>query len=78
MKTSYAKTGRIFPRSPYFVHGGDYDKFTRKIVEFFNILKSCKIEPYIILDGGYEPDNFSCELVIISTMYKVYIVTVIQ
>lgn len=40
-----------------FVHGGDYDKFTRKIVEFFNILKSCKIEPYIILDGGYEPDN---------------------
>ncbi|XP_052061321.1 protein asteroid homolog 1-like isoform X2 [Mytilus californianus] len=40
-----------------YTHGGDYDKFSRKIKEFFDILKSCNIEPYIILDGGYEPDD---------------------
>ncbi|XP_076110898.1 single-strand DNA endonuclease ASTE1-like [Mytilus galloprovincialis] len=40
-----------------YTHGGDYNKFSRKIKEFFDILKSCDIEPYIILDGGYEPDD---------------------
>ncbi|KAG5876540.1 hypothetical protein JTB14_010311 [Gonioctena quinquepunctata] len=35
--------------------GGDYDKFANTIYDFFKILSDCKITPYIIIDGGYEP-----------------------
>ncbi|XP_054743454.1 protein asteroid [Anastrepha obliqua] len=34
--------------------GGDYDDFYRAIVEFFQVLAECNIEPYVLMDGGYE------------------------
>ena len=40
-----------------FVHGGDYDQFAIRIKEFFSILHACKIQPYVVIDGGYEPDD---------------------
>lgn len=40
-----------------FPHGGDYDQYARKIKEFFSLLHSCNIEPYVVFDGGYEQDD---------------------
>lgn len=40
-----------------FLHGGDYDQYARKIKEFFTLLHSCKIQPYVVFDGGYEQDD---------------------
>lgn len=34
--------------------GGDYDKFARVVVAFFDSLSQCNITPYVVLDGGYE------------------------
>ncbi|XP_039951795.1 protein asteroid [Bactrocera tryoni] len=34
--------------------GGDYDDFYRAVVEFFQVLAECNIEPYVLMDGGYE------------------------
>lgn len=34
--------------------GGDYDKFARVVVAFFDSLSECNITPYVVLDGGYE------------------------
>lgn len=34
--------------------GGDYDKFSHVIRNFFELLSQCNITPYVILDGGYE------------------------
>lgn len=40
-----------------FLHGGDYDQYARKIKEFFSLLSSCNIQPYVVFDGGYEQDD---------------------
>lgn len=37
-------------------HGGDYDVFAKKVQKFFSCLLLHKIEPYIVLDGGYDSD----------------------
>uniref|UniRef100_A0A6P7FB09 Protein asteroid-like n=1 Tax=Diabrotica virgifera virgifera TaxID=50390 RepID=A0A6P7FB09_DIAVI len=34
--------------------GGDYDKFSRAVHNFFDLLSQCNIIPYVVLDGGYE------------------------
>ncbi|XP_067623426.1 protein asteroid [Eurosta solidaginis] len=34
--------------------GGDYDVFYRAVVNFFQVLAECNIEPYVLMDGGYE------------------------
>ncbi|KAL2079435.1 hypothetical protein ACEWY4_025179 [Coilia grayii] len=34
------------------MHGGDYYAFEIVIKEFFQALKNCNIEPYVVLDGG--------------------------
>lgn len=39
------------------LHGGDYDRYALKIREFFSLLHSCKIQPFVVLDGGNEPNN---------------------
>lgn len=33
--------------------GGDYDKFGQVVHNFFKLLSSCNITPYLIFDGGY-------------------------
>ena len=40
-----------------FLHGGDYDKFAAKIREFFHVLSTCNILPYVVFDGSYEVDD---------------------
>ncbi|XP_062610059.1 protein asteroid homolog 1-like [Saccostrea cucullata] len=40
-----------------FLHGGDYDQYARKIKEFFALLQTCNIQPYVVFDGGYEQDD---------------------
>ncbi|XP_060078922.1 protein asteroid homolog 1-like [Ylistrum balloti] len=40
-----------------YMHGGDYDKFASHIRRFFLMLKECKIQPYVIFDGGYDIDE---------------------
>ncbi|KAL0171524.1 hypothetical protein M9458_031835 [Cirrhinus mrigala] len=34
------------------MHGGDYDAFEEMITRFFENLRACDIEPYVVLDGG--------------------------
>lgn len=34
--------------------GGDYDKYAAAIENFFQILSSCNVTPYVVFDGGYE------------------------
>ncbi|KAK2902715.1 hypothetical protein Q8A67_007428 [Cirrhinus molitorella] len=34
------------------IHGGDYDAFEELIIQFFENLRACDIEPYVVLDGG--------------------------
>ncbi|XP_018577633.1 protein asteroid [Anoplophora glabripennis] len=34
--------------------GGDYDKYAALIENFFQMLSSCNIIPYVVFDGGYE------------------------
>lgn len=40
-----------------FLHGGDYDQYADKIREFFSLLQSCNIQPYVVFDGGNEPND---------------------
>lgn len=40
-----------------FLHGGDYDQYADKIREFFGLLQSCNIQPYVVFDGGNEPNE---------------------
>lgn len=37
--------------------GGDYDHYARKCKRFFNMLKVCNVEPYVLFDGGYDPND---------------------
>ncbi|XP_049534334.1 protein asteroid [Anopheles darlingi] len=34
--------------------GGHYDAYYRQVLDFFDMLKACRIVPYVLLDGGYE------------------------
>ncbi|XP_052770176.1 protein asteroid homolog 1-like [Mya arenaria] len=38
-------------------YGGDYDNYANKCKTFFSTLRACKVEPYVVMDGGYNPDN---------------------
>ena len=38
-------------------YGGDYDQYYNKCRNFFLLLKDCDVEPLVVLDGGYDPDN---------------------
>lgn len=40
-----------------FLHGGDYNQYADKIREFFSLLQSCNIQPYVVFDGGNEPNE---------------------
>ncbi|XP_055545443.1 protein asteroid isoform X2 [Wyeomyia smithii] len=34
--------------------GGNYDHYFRAVVAFFELLAKCNVQPYVLLDGGYE------------------------
>ncbi|EAT41100.1 AAEL007237-PA [Aedes aegypti] len=34
--------------------GGNYDHYFRAVVEFFELLRKCNVQPWVLLDGGYE------------------------
>ena len=38
-------------------YGGDYDHYARKCKRFFTLLRKCGVEPIIVFDGGYDPDD---------------------
>ena len=38
-------------------YGGDYDHFSRKCKRFFSLLGKCGVEPIVVFDGGYGPDD---------------------
>ena len=38
-------------------YGGDYDHFSRKCKRFFSLLSKCGVEPIVVFDGGYGPDD---------------------
>ena len=40
-----------------YIHGGDYDSIAEKTKAFCDKLKKCGISPYIVFDGGHEPDD---------------------
>ncbi|XP_052676530.1 protein asteroid homolog 1-like isoform X1 [Crassostrea angulata] len=40
-----------------FLHGGDYDQYAYKIIKFFNLLHCYNIQPYIVFDGGNDPND---------------------
>ena len=37
--------------------GGDYDVYAKGIRFYFNRLRECNIEPYVVFDGAYHPDD---------------------
>uniref|UniRef100_A0A672HEQ9 Asteroid domain-containing protein n=1 Tax=Salarias fasciatus TaxID=181472 RepID=A0A672HEQ9_SALFA len=37
--------------------GGDYDQFSLRLQQFFSALKTCSIQPYVVLDGGMDPSD---------------------
>lgn len=39
--------------------GGDYDHFFRVVCNFFEMLKQCHVNSYVLLDGGYQPKKLS-------------------
>lgn len=38
-------------------NGGNYDVYAKIFEEFFSALRLHQIYPYVVMDGGYEPDN---------------------
>uniref|UniRef100_A0A1A8FM83 Asteroid homolog 1 n=2 Tax=Nothobranchius korthausae TaxID=1143690 RepID=A0A1A8FM83_9TELE len=38
-------------------HGGDYDAFACLLTRFLSALAACKIQPYVVLDGGIDPSD---------------------
>ena len=40
-----------------FEFGGDYDQYASKCKCFFDTLRVCKVEPYVVFDGGYDKDE---------------------
>ncbi|CAH1270174.1 ASTE1 [Branchiostoma lanceolatum] len=38
-------------------HGGEYEQFSNLIKLFFNNLRTCHVEPYVIYDGAYESND---------------------
>ena len=40
-----------------FKFGGDYDQYARKCKYFFHTLRACSVKPYVVFDGGYDPDD---------------------
>ncbi|XP_030605392.1 protein asteroid homolog 1-like isoform X2 [Archocentrus centrarchus] len=38
-------------------HGGEYAAFENLIERFFTALKTCEVEPYVVLDGGSDPTD---------------------
>nr|XP_019946151.1 PREDICTED: protein asteroid homolog 1 [Paralichthys olivaceus]XP_019946152.1 PREDICTED: protein asteroid homolog 1 [Paralichthys olivaceus]XP_019946153.1 PREDICTED: protein asteroid homolog 1 [Paralichthys olivaceus]XP_019946154.1 PREDICTED: protein asteroid homolog 1 [Paralichthys olivaceus] len=38
-------------------HGGDYDAFARRVINFLSALAACNIRPYVVLDGGMDPSD---------------------
>ncbi|KAL4624774.1 protein asteroid1-like [Arapaima gigas] len=38
-------------------HGGDYDSFALLVRQFFEALFTCKIRPFVVLDGGTDPSD---------------------
>uniref|UniRef100_A0A1A7WK72 Asteroid homolog 1 n=1 Tax=Iconisemion striatum TaxID=60296 RepID=A0A1A7WK72_9TELE len=38
-------------------HGGDYDAFASLLTQFLSALAACKIQPYVVLDGGIDPSD---------------------
>ncbi|KAM3821980.1 single-strand DNA endonuclease ASTE1 isoform 5-T7 [Vipera latastei] len=51
-------------------HGGDYDSFTDITCQFFQSLAMCHIQPYVVLDGEYEPSNVNLKDFFQSGMYE--------
>lgn len=45
-------------------YGGDYDHYARKCKHFFSMLRRCSVEPYIVFDGGYNPDDRKLPIVL--------------
>ena len=43
-------------------YGGDYDRFSNCCESFFESLRSCGIEPYVVLDGACPGDKFQTSL----------------
>ena len=39
------------------IFGGDYDQYARKCKYFFHNLRACSVKPYVVFDGGYDPDD---------------------
>lgn len=40
-------------------YGGNYDQFYRTVCTFFRMLRQCNVEPFVLLDGGYQPKKMS-------------------
>ncbi|XP_030605389.1 protein asteroid homolog 1-like isoform X2 [Archocentrus centrarchus] len=44
-------------------HGGEYAAFENLIERFFTALRTCEVEPYVVLDGGSDPTDKKLETV---------------
>ncbi|VDH95446.1 Hypothetical predicted protein [Mytilus galloprovincialis] len=54
METSYTGTK----------YGGNYDVFSDHVEKFFNSLRNCNVQPYVVMDGAHDSDDkkFDCLL----------------
>ena len=46
------------------VFGGDYDQYARECKYFFETLRACNVEPYVVFDGGYDKDDRKLQTVL--------------
>ncbi|WAR18474.1 ASTE1-like protein, partial [Mya arenaria] len=53
-------------------YGGNYDTYADTCKTFFATLKACKVEPYVVLDGGYDPDNQKWNTVVQRKESRIY------
>ena len=53
--------------------GGDYDQYFRKVIEIFQTLKACNIEPFVVFDGGYEADGRKLRTVIYRAEERIHL-----
>ena len=42
-------------------HGGDYLQYSMYVADFFNKLKLCGLEPYVVFDGGHDTDDIKLQ-----------------
>lgn len=45
---------QLHSRNKFSAFGGNYDEYYQQVCNFFALLKSCNVNAFVLMDGGYE------------------------